>query len=66
LQYAIEKLWCLVQDLLQEEVSREHRHAVFYFLCCLAQGQAEKLGIMRAQFFRLISAHTLAEDIGPR
>jgi tuberous sclerosis 2 len=65
-QHAVEKLWCLVQDLLREEVPKEQRHIVFQFLCNLAQGQADKLGNLRAQFFRLVATHALREDIGPR
>lgn len=55
-----------MQDLLREEVPKEQRHIVFQFLCNLAQGQADKLGNLRAQFFRLVATHTLREDIGPR
>ncbi|XP_065337125.1 tuberin [Cloeon dipterum] len=65
-EHAVEKLWSLVQDLLREDVSKEHRHIVFQFLCNLAQGQADKLGIIRGHFFRLIQTHPLREDVGPR
>jgi tuberous sclerosis protein 2 len=65
-QHAIEKLWSLTEDLLKDDVGRENRHAAFQFLCSLAQGQADKLGLMRVQFFRVITSHSLPEDIGPR
>ncbi|XP_059490501.1 tuberin isoform X2 [Neocloeon triangulifer] len=65
-EHAIEKLWSLVQDLLREDVPKEQRYNVFQFLCNLAQGQSEKLGILRAQFFRLVVQHSLPEDVGAR
>lgn len=64
--YAIEKLWGCLQDLLLRDVSKEHRHLAFSFFRCLVQGQYEKLGLMRAQFFRVIKNHDVPEDVVPR
>jgi hypothetical protein len=66
LQNSIEKLWACLQDLLQREVPKEHRHLVFYFFRCLVQGQYDKLGLMRVHFFRVIKTHDVPEDVAPR
>ncbi|XP_046387021.1 tuberin [Ischnura elegans] len=63
---SIERLWILLQDLLKRDVSKEHRHIAFGFFRCLVQGQYEKLGMMRAQFFRIIKTHDIPEDANPR
>ncbi|PSN43169.1 hypothetical protein C0J52_09893 [Blattella germanica] len=63
---AIEKLWACLQDLLQREVSKDHRHLAFSFFRCLVQGQYDKLGLMRAHFFRVIKTHDIHEDVAPR
>ncbi|XP_071440421.1 tuberin-like [Hetaerina americana] len=63
---SIERLWILLGDLLQKNVAKEHRHIAFAFFRCLVQGQYEKLGMMRAQFFRIIKTHDIPEDANPR
>uniref|UniRef100_A0A0K8TBU2 Tuberin n=1 Tax=Lygus hesperus TaxID=30085 RepID=A0A0K8TBU2_LYGHE len=63
---AVGKFWCLLEDLLKENVSKENRHFVFSFFRSLIQGQWDKLGIMRAQFFKAIKAHNIADDLVPR
>ncbi|KAK6623829.1 hypothetical protein RUM44_010685 [Polyplax serrata] len=61
--YAVEKLWTLVRDLLHKDVEKEHRHVCLHFLKCLVQGQYEKLGIMRSHFFKIIKNHGICEDV---
>ncbi|XP_029054023.2 tuberin isoform X1 [Osmia bicornis bicornis] len=64
---AAERLWYLVQDLLDKDVPREHRHVTLNFLRCLVQGQYSKLSsLMRIKFFMVIKEHNIPEDIGPR
>ncbi|CAL7948460.1 unnamed protein product [Xylocopa violacea] len=64
---AAERLWYLVQDLLEKDVSREHRHVTLNFLRCLVQGQYSKLSsLMRVKFFMVVKEHNIPEDIGPR
>lgn len=60
------KLWCLLEDLLSKEVTQDNRHLIFSFFRALIQGQYERLGMMRAQFFRLIKSHNIQDDIVPR
>ncbi|KAJ9583770.1 hypothetical protein L9F63_021894, partial [Diploptera punctata] len=62
---AIEKLWGCLQDLLQRDVAKEHRHLAYSFFRCLVQGQYEKLGLMRAQIFRIIKTYDVPEDVIP-
>ncbi|KOC65846.1 Tuberin [Habropoda laboriosa] len=62
-----ERLWYLVQDLLEKDVPREHRHVTLNFLRCLVQGQYSKLSsLMRVKFFMVVKEHNIPEDIGPR
>ncbi|KAK0095925.1 hypothetical protein PV326_007052 [Microctonus aethiopoides] len=64
---AAERLWNLVQDLLNKNVAKEYRHIVLNFLCCLVQGQYSKLSpLMRVKFFLVVKEHEIPEDIGPR
>lgn len=64
---AAERLWLLVQDLLEKEIPREYRHLTLQFLRCLVQGQYSKLSaIMRVKFFMVVKNHEVPEDIGPR
>lgn len=66
LQKAIEKLWFSLQDLLQRDQARENRHLTFTFLRCLIQGQYERLGQLRAHFFRVIKQYDHPEDTTDR
>ncbi|XP_054271198.1 tuberin isoform X2 [Macrosteles quadrilineatus] len=63
---AVKKLWHCVKDLLNDPVAREHRHLAFHFLRCLVQGQAERLGIQRVHYFKLVKTHSNPEDVGQR
>ncbi|XP_049853714.1 tuberin isoform X1 [Schistocerca gregaria] len=60
--FAIEKLWLDVKDLLSQDIPKEHRHATFYFIRSLVQGQYDKLGMMRVHFFRIVKEHNIPED----
>ena len=66
MQNVVVKLWYLLEDLLGANVLKEHRNTIFAFFRGLIQGQYERLGMMRAQFFKLIKSHSIAEDIGAR
>uniref|UniRef100_A0AAU7B8N1 Tuberin n=1 Tax=Pyrrhocoris apterus TaxID=37000 RepID=A0AAU7B8N1_PYRAP len=60
------KLWCLLEDLFSPEVPQDIRHLVFAFFRALIQGQYERIGMMRLQFFRLVANHSVPGDIVPR
>ncbi|XP_076271400.1 TSC complex subunit tuberin isoform X2 [Rhynchophorus ferrugineus] len=64
----VEKLWSCTEDLFAKENPTEARHMIFSFTQSLVKGRMEKdkLGIMRAQYFRLIKHHDHPEDIGQR
>lgn len=59
---AIEKLWFCLKDLLHRDQAKECRHLVFWFLQRLVEGQYDRLGIMRAHFFRVVKQHDHPED----
>ncbi|XP_011497969.1 PREDICTED: tuberin [Ceratosolen solmsi marchali] len=64
---AAERLWYLVQDLLGQDVPREHRHITLNFLKCLVQGQYSRLSsLMRVKFFNVVKEHDIPEDTGLR
>lgn len=44
----------------------ETRHTAFLFLQCLIKGQSDRLGMMRAQFFRFIKHHDHPDDVAQR
>ncbi|XP_048871458.1 tuberin isoform X1 [Brienomyrus brachyistius] len=51
---AVEALWSAVGDLLHPEQPSEARHAVLQLLRAIIQGQGERLGPLRAYFFKII------------
>ncbi|XP_073996859.1 TSC complex subunit tuberin isoform X2 [Rhodnius prolixus] len=63
---AVVKLWTLLEDMVNDNISKDNRHLVFSFFRTLIQGQFERLGMMRSQFFKLIKTHNIPDDIGPR
>ncbi|KAK9508826.1 hypothetical protein O3M35_006288 [Rhynocoris fuscipes] len=63
---AVVKLWTLLEDMLKDNVNKENRLLVFSFFRTVIQGQYERLGMMRTQFFKLIKTHSIAEDLVPR
>ncbi|XP_074649402.1 tuberin-like [Tubulanus polymorphus] len=59
---AVESVWLAMHDLLEPNVTTENRHLALKFLEHLIRGQYEKLGILRAHFFRVVKGHALLED----
>ncbi|XP_047659419.1 tuberin isoform X2 [Tachysurus fulvidraco] len=53
-EHAVESLWKAVADMMQPEQPPEARHAVLLLLRAIIQGQGERLGPLRAYFFKII------------
>ncbi|XP_022530230.2 tuberin isoform X1 [Astyanax mexicanus] len=53
-EHAVEALWKAVEDMMQPEQPPEARHAVLLLLRAIVQGQGERLGPLRAYFFKII------------
>ncbi|KAJ8283454.1 hypothetical protein COCON_G00023040 [Conger conger] len=51
---AVEALWTAVEDMLQPEQPAEARHAVLQLLRAIIQGQGDRLGPLRAYFFKVV------------
>uniref|UniRef100_A0A8D2LPX0 Tuberin N-terminal domain-containing protein n=1 Tax=Varanus komodoensis TaxID=61221 RepID=A0A8D2LPX0_VARKO len=65
-EHAVEAIWKVVGDLLQPDRPTEARHAVLYLLKAIIQGQGERLGILRAHFFKVIKDYPSNEDLHER
>ncbi|XP_009077896.1 PREDICTED: tuberin-like, partial [Acanthisitta chloris] len=65
-EHAVEAIWKVVADMLQPERPAEARHAVLYLLKSIVQGQGERLGILRAHFFKVIKDYPSNEDLHER
>ncbi|KAK2533604.1 Tsc2 [Columba guinea] len=65
-EHAVEAIWRVVADMLQPERPVEARHAVLHLLKSIIQGQGERLGILRAHFFRVIKDYPSNEDLHER
>lgn len=65
-QHAVEALWEAVSDLLQPERPPEARHAVLALLKAIVQGQGDRLGVLRALFFKAIKDYPSSEDLHER
>ncbi|MEE6497969.1 hypothetical protein FKM82_002944 [Ascaphus truei] len=65
-EHAVEAIWKVVADLLQPEQPAEARHAVLQLLRSLVLGQGERLGFLRAHFFRVIKNYPSNEDLSER
>nr|XP_005007464.1 tuberin isoform X7 [Cavia porcellus] len=65
-EHAVEALWKAVEDLLQPERPPEARHAVLALLKAIVQGQGDRLGILRALFFKVIKDYPSNEDLHER
>uniref|UniRef100_A0A8D2DJE1 Tuberin n=1 Tax=Sciurus vulgaris TaxID=55149 RepID=A0A8D2DJE1_SCIVU len=65
-EHAVEALWKTVADLLQPERPPEARHAVLALLKAIVQGQGDRLGVLRALFFRVIKDYPSNEDLHER
>ncbi|XP_028353781.1 tuberin isoform X1 [Physeter macrocephalus] len=64
--HAVEALWKAVSDLLQPERPPEARHAVLALLKAIVQGQGDRLGVLRALFFKVIKDYPSNEDLHER
>ncbi|XP_050926736.1 LOW QUALITY PROTEIN: tuberin [Lates calcarifer] len=53
-EHAVEAVWKAVEDMLTLEQPPEARHAVLQLLRAIIQGQGERLGPLRAYFFKVI------------
>ncbi|KAF2984149.1 hypothetical protein EK904_007638 [Melospiza melodia maxima] len=65
-EHAVEAVWKVVADMLQPERPAEARHAVLHLLKSIIQGQGERLGILRAHFFKVIKDYPSNEDVHER
>ncbi|XP_051633680.1 tuberin isoform X5 [Manacus candei] len=65
-EHAVEAIWKVVADMLQPERPAEARHAVLHLLKSIVQGQGERLGILRAHFFKVIKDYPSNEDLHER
>ncbi|XP_008854468.1 tuberin isoform X7 [Nannospalax galili] len=65
-EHAVEALWKTVSDLLQPERPPEARHAVLALLKAIVQGQGDRLGVLRALFFKVIKDYPSNEDLHER
>ncbi|XP_073070444.1 tuberin isoform X6 [Manis javanica] len=65
-EHAVEALWEAVSDLLQPERPPEARHAVLALLKAIVQGQGDRLGVLRALFFKAIKDYPSSEDLHER
>uniref|UniRef100_A0A8C1N4H5 Tuberin n=1 Tax=Cyprinus carpio TaxID=7962 RepID=A0A8C1N4H5_CYPCA len=53
-EHAVEAVWKAVEDMMQPEQPPEAHHAVLVLLRAIIQGQGERLGLLRAYFFKII------------
>ncbi|XP_037669896.1 tuberin isoform X4 [Choloepus didactylus] len=65
-EHAVEALWKAVADLLQPDKPPEARHAVLALLKAIVQGQGERLGVLRAFFFKVIKDYPSNGDLHER
>ncbi|XP_060642483.2 tuberin isoform X5 [Anolis sagrei] len=65
-EHAVEAIWKAIADMLQPDRPPEARHAVLYLLKAIIQGQGERLGILRAHFFKVIKDYPSNEDLHER
>ncbi|XP_040891970.1 tuberin isoform X2 [Toxotes jaculatrix] len=66
-EHAVEAVWKAVEDMLTPEQPPEARHAVLQLLRAIIQGQGERLGPLRAYFFKVISDYQPCnEDLSDR
>ncbi|KAM4632290.1 tuberin isoform 2-T2 [Discoglossus pictus] len=64
--YAVEAILKAVADMLQLDQPAEARHSVLQLLKAIVQGQGERLGFLRAHFFRVIKDYPCNEDLSER
>ncbi|XP_047434666.1 tuberin isoform X2 [Mugil cephalus] len=64
---AVEAVWKAVEDMLAPEQPPESRHAVLQLLRAIIQGQGERLGPLRAYFFKVVRDYQPSnEDLSDR
>ncbi|XP_074485058.1 tuberin isoform X1 [Sebastes fasciatus] len=65
--HAVEAVWKAVEDMRTPEQPLEARHAVLQLLRAIIQGQGERLGPLRAYFFKVIRDYQPCnEDLSDR
>ncbi|XP_063790965.1 tuberin isoform X4 [Pseudophryne corroboree] len=64
--HAMEAIWTSVSDLLELDQPAEGRLNVLNLLKNLIMGQGERLGFLRAHFFRVIKDYPSNEDLAER
>nr|XP_061792196.1 tuberin-like [Nerophis lumbriciformis] len=66
-EHAVEAVWKSVEDMLTQEQPPEARHAALQLLRAIIQGQGERLGALRAYFFKVIRDYQPCnEDLSDR
>ncbi|XP_041433450.1 tuberin isoform X4 [Xenopus laevis] len=65
-EHAVEAICQAVSDLLQPEQPVEGRLHVLHLLKAIILGQGERLGVLRAHFFRVIKDYPSKEDVAER
>uniref|UniRef100_A0A671KC66 Tuberin-like n=1 Tax=Sinocyclocheilus anshuiensis TaxID=1608454 RepID=A0A671KC66_9TELE len=66
-EHAVEAVWKAVEDMMQPEQPPEAHHAVLVLLRAIIQGQGERLGPLRAYFFKIILDYQPSnEDLAER
>ncbi|XP_068448418.1 tuberin isoform X1 [Clinocottus analis] len=66
-EHAVEAIWNAVEDMLTQEQPPEARHAVLQLLRAIIHGQGERLGPLRAYFFKVIRDYQPCnEDLSDR
>ncbi|CAN9509892.1 unnamed protein product [Ophioblennius macclurei] len=66
-EHAVEAVWKAVDDMLTPEQPPEARHAVLQLLRAIIQGQGERLGPLRAYFFKVVRDYQPCnEDLSDR
>ncbi|XP_072916308.1 tuberin isoform X3 [Hemitrygon akajei] len=65
-EHAVEAVWQAVFDLMSDDQPSEARHAVLHLMKAIIQGQGERLGPMRAHFFRVIKDYPMNCDLQER
>ncbi|KAM9304880.1 tuberin [Gastrophryne carolinensis] len=64
--HAVEAVWLSVADLLQPDQPTEGRLSVLNMVKNLVMGQGERLGFLRAHFFRVLKDYPTNEDLVER
>ncbi|KAM8961640.1 tuberin isoform 2-T2 [Pelodytes ibericus] len=65
-EHAVEAIWRATADLLRPEQPAEGRYSVLQLLKALIIGQGDRLGFLRAHFFRVVKDYPTNEDLAER